>query len=296
MTTLNKRLSLVLVGLLLLYVLTRLFLAPGRESNAQSMTFHIDTTGVTAITLYPAKERPTMIRFSRHDGKWQMQSGAIHANPLTGSVEAMLGALVNISTQRFVSGRKSRWDEYKVGDTTGTRVVIYKGKDPIADYWMGPSFIRVNGQDNVYAVESYLNDMLNKTFSDWRDKTFLRLNQAGITTIGFQGSQGFVLSKKDSAWYIGGGKVSADSVQRYLNGLQYKSPDHFADDFQPQTSPDRSLSISGPSQPLATVKAWKLPDGSWVLNSSQNPDSYFKITDSLMEKDFWREPGSFIHK
>src|SRR5690242_12763706 len=136
MTTLNKRLSLVLVGLLLLYVLTRLFLAPGRESNTQSLAFHTDTTGITAITIYPARERPTIIRFSRHDGKWQMQSGTIHANPLAGSVEAMLGALANISTQRLVSEQKSKWDEYKVGDTTGTRVVIYKGKDSIADYWM----------------------------------------------------------------------------------------------------------------------------------------------------------------
>ncbi|HEY4207513.1 MAG TPA: DUF4340 domain-containing protein, partial [Puia sp.] len=290
MTTLNKRLSLVLVGLLLIYVLIRLFLSPDRESNTQPLAFHVDTTGVTGIALYPASERPTMIRFARSGGKWQMQAGSVHATPLPGSVEAMLGGLANINTLRLVSGKKNRWDEYKVGDTTGTHVVFYKGKDPIADYWIGPSFLRVNGKNNVYAVESYLNDMLNKPFSDWRDKSFLRLNKDGITTIGFQGAQGFVVSKKDSSWFIGGSKISTDSVQRYLGKLQYKSMNKFADDFQPSASPDRSLSISGPSQPLATVNAWKRPDGRWVLSSSQNPDSYFNLSDSAMEKEFWRAP------
>jgi hypothetical protein len=295
MTTLNKRLSLVLVGLLLVYVLTRTFLSPGRESNTQSLTLHVDTTGVTTIALYPAVEKPSLIRFTRQGAKWQMQSGTVHAAPLPGSVEAMLGGLANITTQRLVSGKKSRWDQYKVGPETGTHIVFYKGKDSIADYWLGPSFIRVDGRDNVYAVPDYVNTIVNKPFSDWRDKSLLRLDQGGIATIGFQGAQGFVVSKKDSSWYIGSSKISTDSVERYLGNLHYKDLNQFADDFQPSSSPDRSLSISGRSQQLATVKAWKTADGRWVLNSSQNPDSYFYITDSAMQKDFWRQPEAFIH-
>jgi hypothetical protein len=258
------------------------------------------------VALYPASEGHKEIRLVRQGGKWQAQYGAVRATPLPGSVEAMLGALANIPTQRLVSGKKDKWNEYKVGDTSGTRVIVYKGRDPICDYWIGEgasssgsyygggtSYIRPNGQDKVYAVEGFMHSLVDKSFADWRDKTFLRLNRDGITAIGFQGTPGFALSKKDSAWYIGAGKVSTDSVNKYLNGLQSRNLDHFDDAFQAPGTPDRSLSISGTSQPLVTVKAWRQPDGKWMLNSSQNPDSYFIITDSMMEKDLWRDPGAF---
>ena len=137
MTKLNKRLLLILSGLVLLYVLARTFLAPGRESNTTSLTFHVDTTGVTEVALYPASEGHKEIRLVRQGGKWQAQYGAVRATPLPGSVEAMLGALANIPTQRLVSGKKDKWNEYKVGDTSGTRVIVYKGRDPICDYWIG---------------------------------------------------------------------------------------------------------------------------------------------------------------
>lgn len=306
----------VLAGLIIVYVLTVTLHLTGRETNTRAFTFHIDTTGATEIDLYPYLAGRQEIKLVRTPRGWQLTSGSTAippgpgssavpsssgspaVSPAPGSAEALLSALVTIPTQRLVSRSKDRWDNYKVGDSTGTRVVVYKGKDPIADYYIGNgntmSYIRANGHDEVYAADSYLESMTDKKFADWRDKSLLRLNTSNLTGISFQGSPGYVLSKKDSAWWLAGGRVSTDSVTRYLDGLQYYNGSKFVDGFTTPASPDRSILFSGAKSPMATLQAWKRPDGSWVLNSSQNPTAYFAVSDSALTRDLWRNPTAWV--
>lgn len=309
MTKLNKRLAMILAGLVLVYVLTMTFHLAGRESNVVSRTFTTDTTGATEIDLYPYRGGRQEIRLVREAGKWRVRSGSVDAAPVGGSAESLLAALARVPAQRLVSRSKDKWDRYKVGDTTGTRVVVFKGKDPVGDYFIGAgavsgpgsgglyggstAYIRVNGHDDVYAVDGYLDGMVDKTFADWRDKSFLRLSASAITGISFQGTPGFMLTKKDSTWRLGNGVVSTDSVNRYLDRLQYYDLDDFADDFNAAASPDRSILFSGGASPVASVRAWRRADGSWVVNSSQNADGYFMVSDSVMDRDLWRQPAAF---
>jgi hypothetical protein len=303
MTKLNKRLAMVLSGLVVLYILAIAFHTAGRESNVEARTIHIDTSGATEVDLYPYHAGRQEIKLVRQAGKWRARSGSVEAAPTAGTVESLLASLANIPARRLVSRRKDKWDEYKVGDTTGTRVVVYKGKDPVGDYFIGnggstgptsygggASYIRENGHAEVFAVEGYLSGIVDKSFADWRDRSFLRLTAADISGISFQGAPGFVLSKRDSSWWLGAGRVPTDSVNRYLSGMQSYNLDRFSDDFSPSGSPDRSILFSGVSTPVASVKAWKRPDGSWVVNSSQNPDGYFSVSDSVMARDLWRNP------
>ena len=288
----------VLAGLIIVYVLSVTLHLTGRETNTRAFTFHIDTSGTTEINLYPYQAGRQEIKLARTPRGWQLTSGSLTVAPAPGSAEALLSALVSIPTQRIVSRNKDRWDNYRVGDTTGTRVMVYKGKDPIADYFIGNgntmSYIRANGHDEVYAADSYLESMVDKGVGDWRDKSLLRLNTTNLTGISFQGSPGYVLSKKDSTWWLAGGRVSTDSVNRYLSALQYYNGGKFADDFTAPGSPDRSILFNGATSPMATLQAWKRPDGSWVLNSSQNPTAYFAVTDSALTRDLWRNPSLWI--
>lgn len=296
----------LLAGLVLVYVLTMAFHLAGRESNVVARAFTTDTSGATEMDLYPYRGGRQEVRLVRQGGKWRVQSGPVDAAPVAGSAESLLGALVKVPTQRLVSRSKSKWDEFRVGDTTGTRVVIYKGKDPVADYFIGGSsgagaglygggaaYMRENGHEEVYAIDGYLDGMVDRTFGDWRDRSFLRLSTSGVTGISFQGTPGFMLTKKDSTWRLGGGVVSTDSVNRYLSRLQGYNLDRFADDFHSTGSPDRSILFSGASSPMATVRAWRRADGSWVVNSSQNADGYFVMSDSAMDRDLWRAPAAF---
>lgn len=320
MTKLNKRLAMVLAGLVALYVLTIVFHAAGRESTIQAMTFHTDTSGITEIDLYPYRAGRQEIKLVRQAGRWRVRSGTVDAVPMAGSAESLLSMLANVPTQRLISRRKDKWDEYRVGDTTGSRVVFYRGGNPVADYFIGEggsgpgggsgeggsgsglyggagagmSYIRQNGHDEVYAVDNYLNGMVDRTIADWRDRSFLRLYPGAITGISFQGAGGYALAKKDTSWWLRGVHVSKDSVDRYLGRLESYDPGKFADDFTANGSPDRSILFSDTTAPVATVRAWRRPDGSWVVNSSQNLDGYFSVSDSVMSSALWKGPGSWV--
>lgn len=294
MTKLNKRLSILLAGLIVLYVLALAFHSAGRESNIQAKVFHIDTAGVTEVDMYPRRAGREEIKILRQGGRWQVRSGSVEASPVGGSVAAALGALVDVPARRLVSRRKDRWDDYKVGDTTGSRVVLYKGKEVVGDYFVGAgddggSYLRQNGHEEVYAVDGYLEGMIDKSFADWRDRSFLRLNKEEVVSIQFQGAGGLTLTKKDSSWYIGSARVATDSVNRYLGGLTGFDLTDFADGFTASGSPERSIGFEGKAGPLAIVNAWRKPGGGWVVNSSQNAESYFSISDSVMERDLWRD-------
>ncbi|HXD79912.1 MAG TPA: DUF4340 domain-containing protein, partial [Puia sp.] len=305
MSKLNQRLSVTLGSLIVLYVLSIALHAAGRDTNISSVSFHVDTAAVTEIDLYPHRAERQKLVLSRASGHWRIRYGSVEAEPEAGSAEALLGSLEDIPTRRLVSRSKDRWDEFKVGDTSGTRVVVYKGKEPVADYYVGSgstaggpltggpyaggaSYLRENGHDEAYAVDGYLHPMVDRTFADWRDKSLLRLNTANLTGISFEGTPGFALMKKDSTWWLNGGRLSTDSVNRYLSRLQSYDLDHFADDFAASAAPDRSILFSGGPAPATTVRAWRRPDGGWIVNSTQNPDGYFSITDSVMMRDFWR--------
>src|SRR5579872_2275426 len=126
MTKLNQRLAMALGGLLVIYTLTIVFHAAGRESNIQAITFHTDTTAANEIDLYPHKMHGQKLRLVREPGQWRVLSGSVEAPAAAGSAQDLLASLATIPTQRLVSASKSKWDRYKVGDTSGTRVVVYK--------------------------------------------------------------------------------------------------------------------------------------------------------------------------
>lgn len=302
MTTLNKRLAVVLAALIVVYALGIVFHAAGRESNVQAVILHADTAGVTEIDLYPVKMQRQEIRLLRQDGKWMLRSGAVGAEPAPGSAEDLLSSLATIPTQRLISRRKNEWDRYRVGDTTGTRVAVYRGKDLVGDYYIGAgggayggtTYIRENGHDEVYSTDEYLPAMVDKKLDDWRDRSFLRFSTGDISGIHFGGVPALVLSRKDSVWWLGQRRVPTDSVNRYLGRLQSVYPDRWADDFTASGAPDRSLVLSAGTAPVAVVKSWRRADSSWVVNSSQNAGAFFVVSDSVMETMLWRNPGLWV--
>lgn len=319
----NRILFFIFIGLLGIYVLTRALRSSGGETNVQTTLFTIDSNAVTEVKMFPLKAGRREVDLVRQGHQWEVADSARQALVSGGSMSSLLDVIARVDIKRILSRKKSQWDDYKVGDTTGTHVIVYAGKSPLAEWWIGEeagpgaygqgnSYIRMKGQDEVYAVSEYMGSQFNKTFDDWRNKVFLRLPKDEIAKIDFSGDTSFTLGKKDARWMIG--KLEADSarVAAYLNGIADKNLYRFADDFRPSSAPDAAIGISSasttsaaavPGMPgntassvLATVKAWKRPEGQWVLNSSQHPGDYFLMEDSVMRKDLWPAKQTFIGK
>ena len=83
--------------------------------------------------------------------------------------------------ENVVSDQKSRHTEFEVGDD-GLRVGIKKGDKVLADFRLGKSadrftMLRIEGKDEVWAATDILKYQLDRTTTDWRDKTITSFDE-----------------------------------------------------------------------------------------------------------------------
>ncbi|MBT1698090.1 DUF4340 domain-containing protein [Fulvivirgaceae bacterium PWU4] len=299
----NKVLIATLLVLVAVFVLTKLFRSPARERNLDEDLLRIDTTGITEVRLYPVSDKRKEIKLVKDGKSWkavqQQVSGAADINAVTN----LLRTLASLRPERMVSRKKEKWDTYKTGDTTGTNVTIFRGGNEerslvIGKESGGHTYLRRNGEDEVYATNGYLSEVFNKPFSNWRDGSFLRLNTGQVTKISFHypADSGFVAEKKNKVWMIGNERADSVVIGDYLGKLRSRDLSTFADDFSASTDPDVTVTIEGNAMTLATIKGWRRSFYQWVLASSLQPDVYFLDEGPLVAKELFAGKEKLLEK
>jgi Domain of unknown function (DUF4340) len=145
-------------------------------------------------------------------------------------------------------------------------------------------------------VEGFLESYFNRSYNDWRDKSFLRLKKDLITELQFNypADSGFVVTKKDKSWWIGGEQADSVKVNNYLSQLEYKNANGFADDFLGGAA-TVVIQIKGASGSLATVEGWKRT-ADWALKSSWQPTIYFSSENTGLIKNIFEAKSNLILK
>lgn len=295
----NRILTIILLALIAVFVLTRIFRSPHLESNVATDLFQLDTATVTQVVIHPHK-MPGQIKLVRKAGVWKVSRAKKTAPADQGVVGDMLSQLMDLRIDHMVSRKKSDWNTYAVGDTSGTHVTAYAGSTAVADFWIGEtgtgtgpyrqntSYVRMNSSPEVYQVrQGYLDSYFDKAFDSWRDRIFLKTNTQAISRINFSypADSGFTAIKKDSVWMIGSLKADSAKMAGYLGRLQSQYLYTFADDFSPTGPADEVITLlDGGAKSIGQIKAWKR-DKDWVLSSSYRPGIYFSTKGSDAVKD-----------
>lgn len=291
MTTLNNRtLTIVLIALVAVYVGARIFRAPNRESTLNIVLVDIDTSAVKEILLYPTKGKGEEIRLTRGAGGWNVRQGEIAAEADSNVLKSLMGSFIGLKASRVVTEQASKWSEYNVGDTTGTRIVVKgEGDHSLGEWWVGEapakdgaygggqSYVRLANKDNVYAVDGYLHTQYNKPFNDWRNKAFLRVDKSNLSGVTAQGAITWELKKDSVGWLLDRTKTDSLAVERYVSRFTSMNFSDFSDGFQPTKGADASLTLHSPIGDLANIQAWKTSDSTWVVQSSQRPKVFFEV-------------------
>jgi hypothetical protein len=300
----NKILIIVLIALVAIYALSRVFRASSRESNLPKELVRLDTAAITEIKIYTAKEFNKEIRLVKEGKKWTVKSENKSANVEQGSVNSSLSQFVHLKPIRLVSKKKTKWKEYNVGDTS-TQVKFMKSSEVIADLRIGrvqfdmqpgqqqfnpnsiSTYVRLSDEDEVYAVEGFLESTFNKSYDDWRDKAFLRVKQNMITKVTFTypADSGFVIEKREKIWWVNNQEADSVKVKGYLAQLEFKNATTFADDFKSTGNSQAVIQFNGAAGNLATVQVWKRSED-WVMNSTHQSNVNFssKGLESLLER------------
>ncbi|HEX8038447.1 MAG TPA: DUF4340 domain-containing protein, partial [Chryseosolibacter sp.] len=219
----NKILVVILLVLAAAFVLTRVFRAPGLETNLDQDVFKVDTASVAAIK-FRKPDDENELTLTKNKTGWVVQQASRSAAVEPYQIRTLLQTLSNLRPERMVSRKKEKWIDYRVEDSTALLVTaLNEGTEKIAQWAVGKenagtTYVRPADETEVYSIAGNLRSRFDKTFNDWRDKTFLRVKRdlVGKITFRYPADSGFVLENNSGKWTVDKQQADSAKVAVYL--------------------------------------------------------------------------------
>jgi len=308
----NKKLIYLLAGLIVILLLTIIVKIPKENATIKSRLFDLDTLQVSKIILYPKINNGIPVEFNKNNMKWSVQQGDIISATRNGAVQNMFTEALNIKPQRLVTRDKSKWKEFELTDSLGTRIKFLNNKGKVMTDLMigkftykqvanpyggdggnnirGTSFVRLFNEKEVYAVDGFLSFYFNLKFEDWRDNSFIKADKNDITNVRFiyPADSSFNISKEGAIWRVESQETDSVNVENYLNTLVLLNGQYIKNNYKPVLSPISQIMVEGNNLLNITIKCFKVEGvDEYILNSSLNPEIYFTTgTDGIYKKLF----------
>jgi len=290
----NKKLLLIFLALLIIYGLSQLF-SGKKDRSFNTDLIKLDTAKVTRIVVWPKADDFVEVVLTREDNGWLISKGDIHTKAMQNNVNSILNQLTLIETKRIAAKNPEKWNEYEVEEGNGTRLQVYGDGKLLKDFIVGrfsfnqqsrqaTSFIRLTGEEEVYAVDGFLGMNLGQGFDSYRNKQILKLNRDDINAMIFsEGDSSFTISKIGNDWTINESQpLDSTKMANFLSNLQNINGTDFADYFDPVEAAGRivkSLTVyaNNQTEPLIvhcyTDTTREKP---FIIHSSQNREGYFE--------------------
>ncbi len=296
------KLAVIFLGLVVVFLAIKKFRSPRLEGNLPVAVVKIDTASVTDLLVTPSKGNREAVRLTRSGG-WKLMKGEQALRLEQGAVASALRLLTGLKPERLATKRQEKWNEFGVGDSTGTRVQVMAGTSTLADIVIGRSgfgqtptasyggpgftYVRLYDEPEVFAVGGFLDAQFNRALDDWRDKSFLRLSRDSVNRVRFSypADSSFVIDKQSGQWLLTNIMADSTAIRSYLGGMTYKNATAFALQ-APTGAPGVTVIFEQGSRILATVEAWPSLGVDWTVRSSHQPETFFRF-DAAAVKDFF---------
>ncbi|MEM8895379.1 MAG: DUF4340 domain-containing protein [Bacteroidota bacterium] len=288
---------LLLGGLVVVYLVVEWTGSSSRSTSYREVIVEIDTAKVTRLLVKSADKSSDLQKVST-DWQLTLASGKT-VNASEGSIKSSLGSLLTIKPSRLVAKKQEKWSDYQV-DSTGTTVEVYEGDEKTLDLILGrfnmegqnaySTYVRVNGEDEVYSAKNFMAFSVSPDPSSYRNSVLLRATKDSIQQVTFNyPDSAFVLTRESEGWSKNGAAADSAAVASFISGLSFVSSRQFFDETEQLVTPSLSLTIESTDSEIE-VKAFDV-NGEWILNSSDNPESYFK--DSALEDKLLKPTSGF---
>ena len=269
--------GLVLLGLV--YLAVMYFDSPKSEELEKQLVT-IDTAKVTAISIVTENET---VMLSREGYQWQvglMTGKKVKAQ--TSKVVGLLDQLIDLRPDRLAAKDPSKWSDYNV-DSTGTGLQVMEGSNTTLDMVIGQSgstsYIRVVGEDEVYASDRFNGLNNHDEINHYRDNTFIKMNTDSLASMAFNypGDSSFQLINQAGGWSFSDGSA-ADSTEivDYISNLDLRNSDSFAgQDGSSAGNPLAEIIITSLNEQPVSIYAYQDAADSVIYQSSINQESFY---------------------
>ncbi len=305
----NNRIAIIVFAVLLAAVgINELIKASKGERTFRKDIVDIEANDIEKLVIIPRNAGTRSVEVFRKDSVWKLKV----EDKLFAADQEMIRGIVDelaaMAPDQLVANSRDSWKEYDITDSLGVRLTVYgKGKKEV-QLTLGrfsynqatrkPStYVRVDNEKEIYAVEGYLGMTFNREINNLRDKNLFRGNRNDLTQITFTypADSSFTLTKQDNKWLADGVPVDSASMSGYLNTVTYLIGTDFRDDFIPASAPVETWKamITGQNMKPVEIKGYQDSKGT-VLNSSENSSTYFSgDAAQLFYKVFQRKSAFF---
>jgi hypothetical protein len=308
-----KWLAVSFVALLAIVVIVTLI--DNKATTNRNRTFNseltsIDTSKVTAISVYP-KLKKDKIELIKTGKDWYVTIDNKKYVADENSILNILATLASMKATRVAAKDKSAWGEFEVTDSAASHVMINEGKKVTADLYIGKfsykqpkdanpymqqrgtltSYVRLAGEEEVYAVEGILSMAFNRDANDFRNHTLIKSENEKWTRLTFTRPDGsYSLTKQNGRWMVDGLLADSAAVAGYFNSISWLSNGSYIDESliqSPTASLELSIEVENLPQPIR-IKAMNADTTNvYAISSSLNEGNYFSGKASgLLEKIF----------
>lgn len=307
----TKTLIILLLILGGIYLVTKLTEKEERTFRSEMAT--IDSAKVTKMVILPklgSDGKEVTITKTGYEWKLESEGKSYKADP--SSIKNVMAELMRMKSERVAAVDESKWDEYEVSDSTGSRIQVYNGNKMIADLYVGKfdyqqpkgqqsqyqqskgkmsTFVRPAEDKTVYVVDGFIKMSIQPNVNAYRDKVLVASNKDDLTRITFNYSSydNFVLSKEEGKWYLNGMPTDSVKTYSYLNKLAKLTSSNFIDEVEPTSNtPHFQLKIEGNNLLPVEIKAFPADTtNKYVITSSKVPDAKYSGTKAgLFERIF----------
>jgi hypothetical protein len=317
----NNKILLIAVGVLvILYAGVKMYSKFVTDKTISSQIIEVDTTKVTKIQIYPTSEQRAEITFVKSGSSWTVSKDKITAQAEPNGIKQLLSQIMEIKSQRLAAKSKDKWAEFNVTDTAATRFKVYEGSDLVADVYIGKftyqqsqnpyamygggnggvtgtTYVRLNNNDEIYAVNGFLIFTFNQQFASWRNQTLVRFDKANLNKITCKyslGDSSFTATLAGKNWLVNGTVADSAKMATWLGSLTYKNASQFNDTYVASGMPYCTLTLEGNNMPAITVNAYQYANNTFVLNSSLNNKSMFSSIGNTLMSELFKKPTDFF--
>ena len=296
----NKSLLAVFGVLIIIAVVYILVEADRGERSFKTDIVNIDTAKVTAISIYPRAVNHREVRlYKEGNDNWKVNLADNEtANVPESKIKSLLDMLVQVKPTRVAAQDKSKWAEFKV-DSAGTRVKVFEGDNNTLDLIVGKfsfqqprqmnTYVRLNGDDEVYETQGFLDMAFNQKPDYFRNNVLVSDDPSGWKKLTFTyPDSSFELVKNGNEWTINGTKTDSIKTAGYLRTLSHLSSTSFVDNAASNSlgKADYTLTIESASKGAIMLTAYN-DSSATIITSTENDGAYFNgAQNNLFQKVF----------
>ncbi|MCH8330832.1 MAG: DUF4340 domain-containing protein, partial [Bacteroidetes bacterium] len=258
---------------------------------------------VTSLLVYPKGQDQREIKLFKEQDGWYASTSGKTVKASTQTIINSLTQLLYVKTKRVAATSKDKWDNFEVGDSSGTIVKVYEGDEETLNMVIGrfdfnqmsrsaTSFIRLADDDNVYTVDGLLDMAFNKEINSWRDRTFIKGDPKNWEKLIWEHPDSSMTLEKNAAgnWVVDGAVSDSTRTTKFLRSIANLDHSYFVEDADSknmgQAAMKLTITISGSNDIIISAYPADTTIG-FALVSSQNPSTVFNgKTNKLTNKIF----------